>query len=673
MFCPNCGTKNDNAARFCGSCGTSLAPAAAARATSGAPPASAVSGAAEAVANVVSGAAGAAAGVAAVAPAAIKSRARIIVILVLLLAVLAAGTLGAKTVFARTFAELFASDENYARNYAVDRLGEISDDSLDAVATFFAANSNAGKSTSEVKISASLSESYIDDMLYDFDLYNYEAIAPLLYILGSSALTLESQTDFNEDDMAFSLAGDWLVKNRSILTASMTVTDNTVYLHAPELYADTFAFSFGDLGLGELTSPLDLMNMYRYQFGYYGFVPQDDSLTALAEHTAELKPMLRALIKAAADELPFDLDKKAVLNINGAQVKTHALTLDFSARDLSRATVAALELLREDDGYLELLSRLSRDFLAYYGMDSMNKSEIKQQIDDLIGELRYASSAETLGRLELYVDARNKPIGVFIGIEDGSKGSAYTTDSASYDPLSDDAATSFALAPLDAPDARNFAFTATESGYEAEILFAAVLGKGYECRYADSYSEYRLYGDLNGGVGSAKGTINLSYYDGYSDQEIDIPLGSFSGLTVKDYQGVKMPNFTWNFSIGDILGELALQDVLYADSVEQFNNITGELQYTASDKRIGMSLKFEDGRDANIAIESSSVINSGERNITPPSGRDVVYVRPYDLLYEIDEYELFDNVETIAETLDDMGFDAYDLFYNINESFQYLF
>jgi hypothetical protein len=307
---------------------------------------------------------------------------------------------------------------------------------------------------------------------------------------------------------------------------------------------------------------------------------------------------------------------------------------------------------------------MSRDFSNVYGTPFMNKGELKRQIDDLIDEMRYATSSQNIGTLMLYVDARNKPAGFVVGMGGGGSGSAYTYSARSAAPFA------LTLGGHAATDG-NFAPAANESGYETEIGFAAVLGKGFEFRYTDYYNEYRIYGDLNGGLGSASGTINLSYYDSYNDDEVDVPLGTFSDLSLKEYQGVKIPNFTWNFSLGEILDALESQDVpLYG--AEPFENISGELKYTASGNRAGASIKLADGRDANVTVELSSVI-SDETNIAAPGGRDVVYARTYDFIYALDSYELLDNLETVAEKLENMGFDVYDLFYDLEENVSYLF
>jgi hypothetical protein len=643
MFCPNCGIKNEDAARFCAGCGTPLALAASgvagAEASAGGPGDAAAAVVAVAVAN--------------------KGRLRIVVIAILLLAILAAAFFGAKTVFARNFAELFSNNENYARNYVVDRIGEIGDSSLDAMVSLFDMSS-LSKSASEFKMTTNLSESYIDDLLYEFDIYDYETVAPLFYLLGASSVTFTSRSDFSEEEMKVSVDGDWEVKGSTILSGSLILADGAMYLRSPELYPDTLAFSLADIGLDESMSLLDAMNAY---LGYYGYFPplRGDSLAATGEYAAELKPMIRDLAKAAAAELPFGLDKNAAANINGKRIKMHAITLDFSERDLSRAWAAALGVLRENDEYLELLSRMSRDFLKAYGMDSMNKSEIKREITTLIEEARYASRAEEIGHLELYVDARNKPAGLFVGLRD--VGSSTAEGHISRDSDADGA---FSQAFAGTSGGGAFTRTATESGYGIEFALAAVPGKGYEFRYADEYTDCSVYGDLKGGLGSANGTINLRYYDYYDDREIDIPLGKFSDLSFKEYQGMKVPNFTWNFSVGEIMEELALQDA-FPDGADRFGGISGELKYTASGDRLSASLKLEDGRDASFTMESSSSMIGGNLDLEAPEGRDVVFVRLYDLMDEVDFYALLDNVTEIAEKLEDKGFDVYDLFYELEE------
>jgi hypothetical protein len=488
-------------------------------------------------------------------------------------------------------------------------------------------------------------------------------------MLGASTITLSSQSDFSdEDELAISLDGNWQLKGSSVLSASMIIADDAFYMNSPELYPDTLAFSLEDLGFDEVSSPLDLLNMRRYGYGYYSPVVQSDSIIALSKYTTELKSMFRTLAKAAAAELPFELDKNAVLSVNDKQVRLHAVTLDFSERDMSRAMTAALETLRDSDEYLELLSRMSRDFSDLTGVGSMNKSNIKRQIEELIGEMRYASSSQTIGTVMLYVDAANKPAGVFLGVGDvgSGGGNAYSADRADYDPGSNGVDATFALAPVDAPYGGNFVRTATELGYESEMGFAAVLGEGFELYYADDYNSFRVYGDLNGGIGSANGTINLSYSDGYDD--IDVPLGTFSGLSFKEHQGVKTPNFTWKFAMEDILGELALQNII-GDEADSFKNITGELKFTASGNQAAVSLKIEDGRDASILIESSGHSGDVNINISAPSGRDVVYMRS---AYDLDGYALLDNLGALAEKLEDMGFDVYDLFYEFDENIRYM-
>jgi hypothetical protein len=265
----------------------------------------------------------------------------------------------------------------------------------------------------------------------------------------------------------------------------------------------------------------------------------------------------------------------------------------------------------------------------------------------------------------LYVDAANKPVGVFLGVGSGDGEDAYSAERADYDPGSDSADASFALAPIDAP-AGSFVRAATELGYESEMGFAAVLGEGFEFYYTDGYDNVRVYGDLNGGLGSANGTINLRYSDGYTD--VHVPLGTFSGLSFKEYQGVKTPNFTWKFAMEDILEELASQGIV-GDEADAFKNIAGELQCTASGNRIAVSFKIEDGRDASVTIEASSDSNAGNVNIAAPSGRDVVYMRS---VYDLDAYALLDNLGTLAEKLEDMGFDVYDLFYEFDENIRYM-
>jgi hypothetical protein len=40
--------------------------------------------------------------------------------------------------------------------------------------------------------------------------------------------------------------------------------------------------------------------------------------------------------------------------------------------------------------------------------------------------------------------------------------------------------------------------------------------------------------------------------------------------------------------------------------------------------------------------------------------------------YDLDGYALLDNLGVLAEKLEDMGFDVYDLFYEFGENIQYM-
>ncbi|MDR3277133.1 MAG: hypothetical protein LBT12_00015 [Oscillospiraceae bacterium] len=521
----------------------------------------------------------------------LKGKAAKLVLIILAAVIVVAGAGFAASRFAgREFAQLLGG-KSYGRNFVVKSLtgtassaGSVSD---------ILAQMRSYETSMSVAVDAP--PGYIADRVSELSGEEIpDEAAQLLELLSASTIQYSISTD--ADERLIGVDAAWRVKKTDVVSVSSIIAEDELYLTLPQLFEETIGIE------------LDIDSVSDF---FDAFFSED------VKNTPSFDEMLEDVVNAAVDSLAFKVESNVSVDINGKTAKLDAVTAELTEEDLYACAIAALEVIRDNDDYIDALAELSGItgmMTATYGY-SVDGADVEDVLDELLDELddamEYADDDNEV-TVKFFVNSANELAGLFMGNEE----------------------------------------------QEAELGFAAKLGTGFELWYVDGTdNEFRLYGDLSA---SGSGAVYIDYFDDNGD-EISGKLFEFSGLSKN---GVTLTMEFSDLAALDVSSDSyyslagSLEEFLDSEAFEFLEDASIVIKTETSGKKTTMNITFNLDRDAKITV----AVESGPRDakLTIPKGVES-YDDVYDFISDFDPSGLEDALEDIGDELDSLGYDVDDI------------
>ncbi|MDR1559468.1 MAG: zinc ribbon domain-containing protein [Clostridiales bacterium] len=518
--------------------------------------------------------------------------------------------------YKRAWAQLFVSDQTYAsryvESYAVGLTDQLLTDAVISDALLSAVNPSAfslsrfmGNMEQTVSLNARTDAEFlrdIMDIMAAADSEDENAYS-LANIISNSGLSFDLRSSVLPDKFLALLSGKWTISGTDLLSLNAAIDENTFYLSAPDLYSKDLA--------------IDLTEMYEIENTLEQLEDLRQAKENAAPYMAKLRAMSRDMVEAAVKEMSFSLDKNASMLINGHEAKFHLINI--AEEDFLKGQTAAINVITDSEEYVQLLV----DLANIYSADEYDSNQIRDMLINFSAESTVGQESGDSGLLVgLCVNSGNRVMGYQL-----------------------------------------------RSGDALQVNAGAVIASGYELQAAIANSsertDVRVFGDLNAGTGGAGGTINLSV-QGDAGQDVNIELGTFSGLTLKEYNGVPTPNVNLDLTLDPVWRELeetanTPYDIskflsLLADSHMKLN-IGAEGKTVSTSAVLSVSDKFE------LTLDYSGESDTAENTL--PSYDNPQYIDVTNPMNGIDMGELLTNAMTLLGKLNDAGYDTSSLLNNL--------
>ena len=190
---------------------------------------------------------------------------------------------------------------------------------------------------------------------------------------------------------------------------------------------------------------------------------------------------------------------------------------------------------------------------------------------------------------------------------------------------------------------------------DSEIIIAWSVGKGYTFKVEADDLDFSVYGDLIKSSDTYSGTIRF-------DDGNDGKIGEFSDVKFVKYHGVDLPTGVFSFEVKDWL------DFGGADMSNDFaallKDLKGSVLIAVEDELGICKINIDNGTDARIGLEYSSRQTKSDLSIIKPT--NAVEFDASDPLSAIDKTLLLEGVKKVFDKLKEAGYD-FDEFYNLLE------
>jgi hypothetical protein len=516
----------------------------------------------------------------------------VIAVVILACLLVFGGVFAASRVLARDFAELTAGAEKYSKNYIVGALSSYIDTAFTSIANIY--GGDGAISSGMFNISADISENYLDTRFSN--VYGYANSSEIVHMLGQSAFNLSFSSDLSSEFLKTNADLSWSIAGDDKLNMSFSL-DDALYVNIPELYPSTLAMSYENLGLSEPFRASDITEL----FSGADTVSSQLVVQSMYAHREELRPMLSQMLEASAEFLDFSLEKGDYLYANANSAPIHAASVALNSNNISAALTAALQVIRDNGGYLSAVS----DFLNethYYRLLSdspLTPDYLAELIDRTLNDLELNdATAYHSAVLKIYIDRNNLPAGFALFADD------------------------------------------------LEVSLNVIHNIGYEFKVSDSRESFRLFGELNSTASSSSGTINCESAYGTAE------LGEFSSLNIGMQGGAWVVSFDLDFdgaAMASVLPELD-------PTVRAFlNETTGTVSADSSPKGMNMTLNLVMAPDAVINISAESSIGKG--TLDTPALDDVIYLDSKNPTANLNVMLLISGVTSLIEDIESSGYD----------------
>jgi hypothetical protein len=543
-----------------------------------------------------------------------KSKRALIVAAILVL-VLGGGVFGASQIFARDFAELTMGPAAFAKKCVTDAANGLIDTYMDYAIYVL---DNVGRANeAELSLTADVSEEYIDNLAEGLP-YVDATTATIFHMIGKSSLKSDMSYQVSDGYVKAATETAWSANGKDIVTIKADLDQDAAYLSSPELYPDTLSVPLSDLGLPDGVRYFDLLR------GSMPFLPEDfgaDDLAALSRYGEEAKPMLKAMVAAAVEELDFTIEKNADVEINGASHSTHAVAVTASKSQGMLAAIAALEVIQGDEKYLSLISSIVTDISLLGGADA-SPDAIRTFLGEAIDEMRQEADAAKQGATPL---EGGEPL------DDGPSGGQDALKLKLYvSPQNKLLGSSFAVGGAD--------------------IFFGMDGKGYECRGGDGvYDSFRVFGNISKSGGGIDFPVNFSVNGGSPIKALQA-----KGVKWEKYRGTKVLVGAFDFAVADwTAGVPGLED-----GEDKYLSIAKELKGSANmyldGETYGYGFTLGNGSDASLSLDIKE--REFEGSIEMPDHSGAAGMESLDIV------KLADGLKTVFDNMKEAGYDLQNLY-----------